>query len=108
MDNIYILLSILAIIAGGLFFLASWLYIKPFNEKLENLSRMMEKIDSTLENFRIDVGSMRSDINVMQRDLKTAFAYIDELKKIIANYGQNLNNYRNEGEIIVRQIQGYF
>ena len=81
MDNLYLALSILALIASALFFLASWLYIKPFNEKLENLFRMMEKIDNTLENFRIDVGSMRSDINVMQRDLKTAFTYIDELKK---------------------------
>lgn len=43
MENIYVILSILTIIAGALFFLASWLYIKPFNEKLENLSRMMEK-----------------------------------------------------------------
>ncbi|MCQ2599679.1 MAG: hypothetical protein MJ187_04915 [Alphaproteobacteria bacterium] len=80
MENVYVILSILTIIAGALFFLASWLYIKPFNEKLENLSRMMEKINNTLENLRVDAGSMRTDISVLQRDLKTAFNYIDELK----------------------------
>lgn len=85
MENIYVILSILTIIAGALFFLASWLYIKPFNEKLENLSRMMEKINNTLEGLRIDGGSMRTDITVLQRDLKTAFKYINELKEEIKN-----------------------
>ncbi len=80
MENINIILSILAVIAGGLFFLASYLYIKPFGEKLENLCRMILKMDNTLENIRNDAGVMRSDLNVLQRDLKSAFRQIDELK----------------------------
>lgn len=80
MENIYILISILSIFCGAMFFLTTVLYMRPIEAKLELIQSTIEKMNSTLETIKNDAREMRTDISVLQRDLKTAFNYIDELK----------------------------